>query len=95
MVASFLPPFAHAETTLGGGNNINIERVQFVIRLNLGDQRKPPRWTDAGGEPVKLFIQPGETVIHPKIYDLGEGERECHGLLAKGYIPTPVDHHLP
>lgn len=48
-----------------------IERIQFVIRLNLGDQHKQPRLIDADGEPVKLFIRPGETVIHPNVYYLG------------------------
>jgi hypothetical protein len=48
-----------------------IEQIQFVIRLNLGDQHKQPRLIDADGEPVKLFIRPGETVIHPNVYYLG------------------------
>jgi hypothetical protein len=48
-----------------------IEHIQFVIRLNLGDEHKQPRLIDADGEPVKLFIKPGETVIHPNVYYLG------------------------
>ncbi len=48
-----------------------IEHIQFVIRLNLGDQHKQPRLIDADGEPIKLFIQPGETVIRPNVYYLG------------------------
>ena len=48
-----------------------LERIQFVIRLNLGDQRKQPRLVDADGDPVKLFIKPGETVIRPNVYYLG------------------------
>ncbi len=48
-----------------------IEYIQFVIRLNLGDQHKQPRLIDADGEPVKLFIQPGETIIRPNVYYLG------------------------
>ncbi len=48
-----------------------IEQIQFVIRLNLGDQHKQTRLIDADGEPVKLFIRPGETVIHPNVYYLG------------------------
>jgi hypothetical protein len=48
-----------------------IEHIQFVIRLNLGDQHKQPRLIDADGEPVKLFIRPGETVIYPNVYYLG------------------------
>jgi hypothetical protein len=48
-----------------------IEQLQFVIRLNLGDQHRQPRLIDAQGEPVKLFIRPGETVIRPEVYYLG------------------------
>jgi len=48
-----------------------IEHIQFVIRLNLGDQHKQPRLINADGEPVKLFIRPGETVIRPNLYYLG------------------------
>ena len=48
-----------------------IEHIQFVIRLNLGDEHKQPRLIDADGEPVKLFIRPGETVICPNVYYLG------------------------
>jgi hypothetical protein len=48
-----------------------IENIQFVIRLNLGDQHKQPRLIDADGEPLKLFIRPGETVIRPNVYYLG------------------------
>lgn len=48
-----------------------IEQIQFVIRLNLGVQHKPPRLSDAEGEPVKLFIRPGETILRPNVYYLG------------------------
>jgi hypothetical protein len=48
-----------------------IEYIQFIIRLNLGDQHKQPRLIDADGVPIKLFIRPGETVIHPNVYYLG------------------------
>jgi len=48
-----------------------IEHIQFVIRLNLGDQHKQPRLIDADGEPIKLFIRPGETVVRPNLYYLG------------------------
>ena len=50
---------------------LSLERLQFVIRLNLGDPRRPPRLIDADGEPVKLFIRPGETVLRPKVYYRG------------------------
>jgi hypothetical protein len=48
-----------------------LEHIQFVIRLNLGDQHKQPRLIDADGEPIKLYIRPGETVIRPNVYYLG------------------------
>jgi hypothetical protein len=48
-----------------------IEHIQFVIRLNLGDQHKQPRLIDADGKPIKLFIRPGQTVVHPNVYYLG------------------------
>ncbi len=48
-----------------------LEHIQFVIRLNLGDQHKQLPLIDADGEPVKLFIRPGETVIRPNVFYLG------------------------
>ena len=48
-----------------------LEHIQFVIRLNLGDQHRQPRLMDADGEPIRLFIRPGETVIRPNVYYLG------------------------
>ena len=50
---------------------LSIEHIQFVIRLNLGDERKQPRLVNADGEAIKLFIQPGQTVIHRNVYYLG------------------------
>lgn len=48
-----------------------IEQIQFVIRLNLGDKRKQPRIVDGDGQPVKLLIKPGQTVIHRNVFYLG------------------------
>jgi len=48
-----------------------IEHIQFVIRLNLGDKRRQPRLVDADGEPIRLVIHPGETVIRSNIRYLG------------------------
>jgi hypothetical protein len=48
-----------------------IDQVQFVIRLNLGDQHKQPRLVDADGQPVKLVIKLGQTVIHRQVFYLG------------------------
>jgi hypothetical protein len=50
---------------------LNLEHIQFVIRLNLGNQHKQSCLIDAEGEPVKLFIRPGETIIYPNAYYLG------------------------
>jgi hypothetical protein len=50
---------------------LSIEGIPFIIRLNLGDKRKQPRLVDADGQPIKLFIRPGETVIHPNVYYRG------------------------
>lgn len=61
-----------------------IEHIQFVIRLNLGDQRKQPRLMDADGEPVKLFIRPGETVIRPNVHYLGRVKVNLIGYWQKG-----------
>jgi hypothetical protein len=48
-----------------------VEEIPFVIRLNLGDQHKQPRLIDADGNPIKLFVRPGKTVIHRQVYYLG------------------------
>jgi hypothetical protein len=61
-----------------------IEKIQFVIRLNLGDQHKQPRLIDADGEPVKLVIKPGETVMHSNVYYLGTVKVNLIGYWRKG-----------
>lgn len=48
-----------------------VEEIPFVIRLNLGDQHKQPRLIDADGNPIKLFVRPGKTVIYRQVYYLG------------------------
>ncbi len=48
-----------------------IEQIHFVIRLNLGDQHKQPRLIDDEGNPIKLFVRPGKTVIHRQVFYLG------------------------
>jgi hypothetical protein len=60
-----------------------IEQIQFVIRLNLGDQHKQPRLIDADGEPIKLFIKPGKTIIRRNVYYLGDGQSQPDQLLAQ------------
>ena len=61
-----------------------IEHIQYVIRLNLGDQHKQPRLIDADGEPVKLFIKPCETVIHQNVFYLGTVKVNLIGYWRKG-----------
>lgn len=61
-----------------------IEEIQYVIRLNLGDQHKQPRLIDGDGEPVQLFIKPGETVIRPNVYYLGTVKVNLIGYWRKG-----------
>jgi hypothetical protein len=63
---------------------LSIEHIQFVIRLNLGDQHKQPRLIDTDGEPVKLVIKPGETVIHPNVFYLGSVKVNLIGFWRKG-----------
>jgi len=73
-----------------------LENIQFVIRLNLGDQHKQPRLIDAEGEPIKLFIRPGETVIRPNVYYLGTVKVNLIGYWHKGlskplWVMTSLD----
>jgi hypothetical protein len=63
---------------------LSIEQIQFVIRLNLGDQHKQSRLIDADGEPIKLFIKPGDTVIRPNVYYLGTVKVNLIGYWRKG-----------
>jgi hypothetical protein len=63
---------------------LRMEQIQFVIRLNLGDPRKQPRWIDADGQPIKLFIRPGETVVHPNVFYLGTVAVNLIGYWRKG-----------
>jgi hypothetical protein len=73
-----------------------LEHIQFVIRLNLGDQHKQPRLIDAEGEPVKLFIRPGETLIRPNVYYLGTVKVNLIGFWRKSlskplWVMTSLD----
>ena len=61
-----------------------LEHIQFVIRLNLGDQHKQPRLIDADGKPVKLFIKPGETIVHQDVFYLGTVKVNLIGYWRKG-----------
>jgi hypothetical protein len=73
-----------------------IEQIQFVIRLNLRDQHKQPRLIDADGEPIKLFIKPGETIIRRNVYYLGTVKVNLIGYWRKSlskplWIMTSLD----
>jgi hypothetical protein len=59
---------------------LTIEHIQFVIRLNVG---KGVRIIDDEGRPVKLNIQPGETVIRSNVYYLGKVKVNLIGYLQK------------
>jgi hypothetical protein len=66
-----------------------LEQIQFVIRLNLGDERKQPRLIDADRHPLKLWIQPGQTVIHPNVFYLGTVKVNLIGYWRKS-LPKPI-----
>jgi len=58
-----------------------LEHIQFVIRLNVG---KGVRIIDEDGKPVRLLIQPGETVVRPNVYYLGRVKVNLIGYMEKG-----------
>ena len=60
------------------------EQIQFVIRLNLGDHRKKSRILDADGQPVRLYVKPGKTVIRRNVYYLGAVKVNLIGHWRKG-----------
>jgi hypothetical protein len=60
---------------------LSLEHIQFVIRLNVG---KGVRIIDEDGNPVRLLIQPGETVVRPNVYYLGKVKVNLIGYLEKG-----------
>jgi len=61
-----------------------VEEIPFVIRLNLRDQHKQPRLIDADGNPIKLFVRPGKTVIHRQVFYLGVVPVNLIGYWRKG-----------
>jgi hypothetical protein len=60
---------------------LSLEHIQFVIRLNVG---KGVRIIDEDGNPVRLLIQPGETIVRPNVYYLGKVKVNLIGYLQKG-----------
>ncbi len=59
------------------------ERVNFVIRLNLGSH--PPKFWDSDGRAVALTIAPGETVIHNQVWYKGQVCVNVIGTWGKGF----------
>ena len=75
------------------------EEIQFVIRLNLGDQRRKPRILDADGQPIRLYAKPGKTLIRRRVYYLGVVPINLIGYWRKGlsgplWIMTTLDPKL-
>ena len=61
-----------------------IEKIQFVIRLKLGNKRRQTHFVDADGQPIKLYVKPGQTVIHRNVYYLGVVKVNLIGYWRKG-----------
>jgi hypothetical protein len=66
-------------------NIFSIEQIQFVIRLNLGDPKRPVRFLDAEGQLMKLYVMPGETAIFPNVYYLGKDKVNLIGFWRKRF----------
>jgi hypothetical protein len=63
--------------------NLYEERINFVIRLNLGSHA--PKFWDQEGQEVGLKIIPGETVIHKNVWYKGKACVNLIGLWNKGF----------
>jgi hypothetical protein len=61
-----------------------IEKIQFVIRLKLGSKRQQTHFVDADGQPIKLFVKPGQKVIHRNVFYLGVVKVNLIGYWRKG-----------
>jgi hypothetical protein len=61
-----------------------IEKIQFVIRLKLGNKRKQTHFVDADGQPIKLYVKPGQKVIHRNVFYLGVVKVNLIGHWRKG-----------
>jgi hypothetical protein len=57
-------PYVHCEQgAQSTSRNPEHFRCFETVKRLLRDQRNQPHLMDADGEPIKLFIQPGETVV--------------------------------
>lgn len=65
-------------------DNFTLEQIQFVIRLNLGNPKRPVRFFDAEGQLMKLYLTPGETAIFPNVFYLGKVKVNLIGFWRKG-----------
>jgi len=61
-----------------------IEKIQFVIRLKLGNKRQQTHFVDADGQPIKLYVKPGQKVIHRNVFYLGVVKVNLIGYWRKG-----------
>ncbi len=68
---------------------LEIEQIQFVIRLKLGDKRKQTQFVDADGQPVRLYVQPGQKVIYRNVFYLGVVKVSLIGYWRKG-LSSPL-----
>jgi hypothetical protein len=66
-----------------------IEKIQFVIRLKLGDKRRPVHFVDADGQPIKLFVKPGQKVIYRDVFYLGVVQVNLIGYWRKS-LSNPI-----
>jgi hypothetical protein len=78
--------------------NLVHEQIQFVIRLHLGDPKRPVRFYDAEGQLMKLYLMPGETAVFPNVYYLGKVKVNLIGFWRKGlakpmWIMTSLEPH--
>ena len=79
-----------------------VEQIQFVIRLKLGDKRRLTHFVDADGQPLKLYVQPGQKVIALALiafvvgYLFGEAVRDvCYGKLEPDQVTAYLLSEVP
>jgi len=60
-----------------------------VIPVKLGNKRKQTHFTGAGGQPVELYVKPGQKVIHCNVFYLGVVEVNLMNIGARG-LSTPM-----
>jgi len=68
---------------LGLLEKLAAERINFVIRLNLGSHA--PIFTNAEGERVELVIRPGQRVVYRQLYYRGKVAVQVIGIWRRGF----------